>query len=298
MKTPFAYRALAASAILGLSIAGLTACSSGVPPSADEDTTPTASASSAAPAAPSKVAPTVDPKLLAAQKRNAPAREESIKLLKGKGIEVTDKLITTPKGKYPQVSVTKSSEYAKFNKSKHTGGLPTGWTTKDADGAQRFGMNYMLQDMVDSSITGIGPVSKKAKEAWVVSIKKKWHPKWISTVTQAELEGVAFAPDWFENPEFLSAGYTYPYDEVTPRVRSVELTKVMSQVYKDQMYFEFEGKITMNTSTKDNPRVVDKVTWTLGFGVDKTADGYGMSGFRDHWQAYEETMKLPAKTKG
>lgn len=289
MKKPFAHRALAASAILGLSLAGLTACSAADPA---QGNAPTPAVSSSA--AEAKAEPTVDPKLVAAQERNAPTRKESIKLLKADGIVVTDKLISTPDGKFPMLEVSKDSKYAKFTSEKHENGLPKGWTYKDADAAQRFGMNFMLQDIWDSTIHGMGKVSKNEVDAWNVHTSKKM-TKELKNVKGYDRRDKT--TPWMDWDDFKAAGYTYLYDESTPRIRSVNLKKKRSVNWEGGMFFEYAGTIDWNASTDTKPGIVENIKVKQDLTVKKVNGKFLVDSWDSRWDTDDEFLRAGMNDK-
>lgn len=267
------------AALLGGAILLTSACST--LSSGGELSTPEVTASSPSPAASpssSPASPSISSALDAERKANKKMRDESKSLLKINGIDVTDKLVKTANGEYPQIAVNKNGKYAKFNSSKHSGGLPAGWTKKVAGEAQAFGMNFLLQEVIDSPVGGTAGQVDAEYSKWKKRNGSKFHPEVKDGYIEADAEANVDIRDWQNYGEFATADYMYPHDGVTPRVKSVNMTLNKSQEFRGGIYFEYTGSISMNGQSTKNRNIVETSAIDLSYTVLKIDGKFVIAG--------------------
>lgn len=286
------YRRTAGAAILGGAILLTSACSAlpGESSTPAPEVTASALASPAASPVATTAGPSVSAKIEAERKANKKVRDESLSLLKINGVDVTDKLVKTAKGEYPQIVVKKNGKYAKFDSSKHSGGLPNGWTKKDASKAQAFGMNFMLQEVVDSPVGGTADQVDAEFEKWKKRNASKFHPEVRSDFLSSDADENVPARDWQNYGDFAAANYQYPYDGVTPRVRSVNVTLTKSQQHHGGIYFEYTGTFTMNGQSRTNKNILETSDTKLSYTVAKSDGKYVIGGIQYDFSIDSDTL--------
>lgn len=234
------------------------------------------------------------------RKENETIRIASVKNLDERGLIVSDKVFKTAQGSYPKIEVSKTGEYAIFDESLQTNSLPKGWTKKDAAEAQKWGMDFYLQEVVDSPVSGAKSKAESAAEY------KKWKERNASKLSVELREKLLdrpasenlFEKSWTTDDAFIKLGYAYPYDGVTPRIKEVDLVLNESETYgTTDLYFSYSGVIEMNARTDKDESIDEFATVEIGYTVKKEDGDWKLSGLFMTWDFDSDRIKQQTGVK-
>lgn len=272
------YRRTAFASVAMFSIAITSACGS-TPPrnNVDNTSSPIATTAPATPSEEATVKPSESAKPTPTQDTSVAGK--TISKLDKQGIEI-GKTVKVKGGSYPQYEVTKDAPIAKVDKSKHSGGLPKGWTQKDLNQAHIVSGNYMMNFALDNPTLNDYDSNK---EIFAKQVEKVASPKYRSAFVNAvrTQNGTPFMSDTFKEnfAGDTSKGFRYVTDGKTPRIADMSQLKLTSsEEWNGDAYFQYDGIITMNVvDKKGEPYTMDR-NISYGMTVTKIDGKFYMSG--------------------
>lgn len=298
VRSVLKWRRTVMASIAGASLVATSACGAMPNQSQNTDTSaPTTTIS--APASPSNTTGPASPSsTLSPSTSQSPSAgpvdvtKSTAESLAKSGMKLSGTTVETKYGSYPQTEMTEDNQLVKDQNLKAVD-APSGWTQDDVAKGAVFGTNTVFNMSVDHRFNSDETVTPQLFNQW-----KKAHASKIGKSLSSEYQSVTdpstlmmtHAP-WTQAPGFKEAGFNYLYDGKTPRVRSSHYTVKDAYAYNGGVYYEIEGPVVWNTTTKDGTNIAMKSTVNIKSVVTKEGGEFKISGMQSTMTTSEGEIK-------
>lgn len=287
------YRRTTLASVAMFSIALTSACGSTPPQNNNENTSsPIATTAPATPSEEATVKPTETAKPVESTKPSSTLgskAKQEISNLEKQGIKLGDK-VSIDGGSYPSYEITNKSNLGKFDSSKNSGGIPSGWNKKDTEDAQIKASNFFMNTVLNPPTktdynSNIKPLEKSLDKDVLPAYRAEFKDNAQSN------ESTVFTKDIFE-PGGNYSGYSLINDGETPRIKNVKINVSESQQWDGGIYYTYKGTYTLsalNTKTKKPKDIDAKIEY--GITVTKGDDGkMYINGTQEIEEQYEDVQ--------
>lgn len=261
------WKRTATAVVLSGSILATAACGA-IPPNNNNNNSPAPSetvvTAPASPTASTPASPTASP--------TAKADSPVVKKLKANGIEVSDTVLKNKHGEYSPVKVADSNKKLTTLSKDHVGGLPKGWSKKDADASMKFTSNFIVQEIIDSPVNGdssqIDSWIKKNKSTFSGDIQST-----LPTALKSEDGNFVMTETWQEDfAPYNSENYRYKQEGGKPRIENLKMNLNDSYQAENTMVYEYEASYTMFANS-DSGKYQQDTSLVFTIGVVKDNSG-------------------------
>lgn len=277
------WKRTATAVVLSGSILATAACGA-IPPNNNNNNSPAPSETVVtAPASPTASAP-ASPSASPTAKADSPV----VKKLKANGIEVSDTVLKNQHGEYSPVKVADSNKKLTTLSKSHEGGLPNGWTQKDADASVKFSSNFLVQEVIDSPMNG----ESKQADAWIAKNKGKFTPEVATDLKNQLSEDHSFVmtEKWQETLAPYSTGnYRYLQEAGKPRIENLKVDLQTSYHTDNTMVYEYQADYSMSAEM-DNSKYKQDTSLVFTIAVIKDSAGkFKIEGVNNSYDTVQPT---------